>query len=338
MQVEITEQTIDDINEQPVTPAKKKRGRKPKNNTILNEPIVTEPAVPKKRGRKPKGGKIVTTTNDANLNFFVNPNIVLHLKCSSKDLSSQTESYVAPNEEYFKEENQSHSGTLGVQPHIHPASTLGFEELEDSKHHIINEPECLDNIQEYYISKKSIHLKLKNLQKQLHSNDVSDKKSSCFWCTYEFDNPPIFIPKYKANNSYHVYGCFCTPECGVAHLMNENIDTSEKFERYHLLNYIYGAVYEYKNNIKPAPNPHYLLDKFYGSLSIHEYRTLLRNETLLMVIDKPLTRMLPELHEENTDFISTKNTISQTSAFQIKRKSTKPPQTKPSMFSNVTTK
>ena len=36
----------------------------------------------------------------------------------------------------------------------------------------------------------------------------------------------IYIPKYFMNETYHVYGCFCSPECAVAHLMEENIDSS----------------------------------------------------------------------------------------------------------------
>jgi hypothetical protein len=57
----------------------------------------------------------------------------------------------------------------------------------------------------------------------------------------------------------------------VGHLINENIDSSTKFERYHLLNNLYTKIYGYKNNIKPAPNVYYILDKYYGNLSIQEF-------------------------------------------------------------------
>ena len=97
------------------------------------------------------------------------------------------------------------------------------------------------------------------------------------------------------------YGSFCRPECAVAHLMKENIDDSTKFDRYNLLNQIYSKVYDCKKNIKPATDPHYLLDKFYGNMTIQEYRKLLKTEHLLLVVDKPFTRTLPELHEEIDD-------------------------------------
>jgi hypothetical protein len=111
--------------------------------------------------------------------------------------------------------------------------------------------------------------------------------------------------------------------------MEENIDSSTKFERYHLLNHIYSKVYGYKKNIKPAPNPHYLLDKFYGNLTIQEYRKLLKTEHMLLVIDKPMTRILPELHEDREDFVTNiyggKTTASQNQMgmYKVKRQSEK---------------
>ena len=67
--------------------------------------------------------------------------------------------------------------------------------------------------------------------------------------------------------------------------MEENIDSSTKFERYHLSNNIYSQIYNYKKNIKPAPNPYYLLDKYCGNLNIQEYRALLRNDRLFLIVD-----------------------------------------------------
>ena len=100
--------------------------------------------------------------------------------------------------------------------------------------------------------------------------------------------------------------------------MSENIDSSVKFERYYLLNYIYSKIYDYKKNIKPAPNPHHLLDKFYGNMTIQEYRSLFKNERLFLIVEKPLTRILPELHEDNDDFIIN-NKIIPSNAYQVKK-------------------
>ena len=51
--------------------------------------------------------------------------------------------------------------------------------------------------------------------------------------------------EFLMKDTYHVYGCFCSPECAVGYLMNEKIDSSSKFERYSLLNNLYNKVFEY---------------------------------------------------------------------------------------------
>ena len=169
------------------------------------------------------------------------------------------------------------------------------EEINIIKNNLNNKQKNTEN--------NDISKKIKILEHNLHINNVDNKKSACFWDTCEFDNTPVSIPKHFINNTYHVYGCFCSPECAVAFLMKENIDSSFKFERLQLLNHIYSKSYNYTKNIKPAPNPHYTLDKYYGNLNIQEYRCLLGFERLFLVVDKPLTHIMPELHADNDDFI-----------------------------------
>jgi hypothetical protein len=53
----------------------------------------------------------------------------------------------------------------------------------------------------------------------------------------------------------------------------------------------------------------------------------LKNERLFLVVDKPLTRILPELHEDNDDFIIN-NKIIPSNTFQIKKKLQRKHQTK----------
>jgi hypothetical protein len=172
------------------------------------------------------------------------------------------------------------------------------------------------------VEQKELWKKLKILSHSLHMNNNTDKKSCCFWDTVEFDNPPVHIPKFCIKDTYHVYGVFCSPECAVAHLMQENVDISVKFERYHLLNFLYGKIYNYDRNVKPAPDPHYLLSKYCGNLTIQEYRSLLRKERLYLVVDKPITRIMPELHEDNDEFILN-NKIIQSNGIQSNKKSSK---------------
>ena len=326
----------------------KKRGRKPKNmnnnltiNTEKKEEIliienkvdlkldekeelslsdcINEVKAPiiKKRGRKPKGGKIIQQTNLSNENDNnIKPSVILHLKCCLKDLETNV---LNSNVEPFNFSSNKHD--------------LSFEIIDSppltSEFH--NEKSTMEEEDTVYynreIETKEIWKKLKYLEHNLHNNNINNKKSACFWCTYDFDNPPIYIPKHFIKNSYHVYGCFCSPECAVAYLMEENIDSSSKFERYYLINHIYSKIYDFKQNIKPSPNPYYMLDKFYGNLSIQEYRSLLRNERLFLIIEKPLTRIMPELHEDNDDFIIN-NKIIPSNNYQVRKKLQKKVQSK----------
>lgn len=287
-------------------------------NTVKNTEITnSDKPIAKKRGRKPKGGKIIQHIVPLNNNKETKPNVILHLKCSLKDLSSNN-LFGSTLEGYsFSNANLTFdviSGENNFNECINaPAKLSEYEGDLDSTDYDIE----LNKNKEHDI--RDIWKKLKVLEHNLHINCTDNKKSACFWDTCEFDNPPVYIPKFFMNDTYHVYGCFCSPECAVAHLMEENIDSSIKFERYQLINHLYSKVYNYNKNIKPAPNPFYMLEKYYGNLTIQEYRALLRNERLFLVVDKPLTRIMPELHEDNDDFIIN-NKIIPSNTYQIKKK------------------
>jgi hypothetical protein len=264
-----------------------------------------EKIITKKRGRKPKGGKIVLQML-SNLSVSESkPNIILHLKCSLKDLQNDFFSNNSLESFHFSSgKNDLNYEIIKNENEILTNTHYAINEKENLE--IDNDNDTIDNNTVVSNSNNDLKLiwkKLKQLEYSLHINNISDKKSACFWCTYDFDNPPVYIPKHFIKDSYHVYGCFCSPECATAYLMEENIDSSAKFERYQLLNHIYSKIYQYNKNIKPSPNPYYMLEKYYGNLSIQEYRSLLKNERLFLIVDKPLTRILPELHEDNDDFI-----------------------------------
>ena len=175
------------------------------------------------------------------------------------------------------------------------------------------------NLNERDIWKKINQLKLSFHKSDICQNIRGTQRSACFWCTCEFDSPAIYIPKSVLKDMYNVYGCFCSPECGAAFLMNESIDTSTKFERYHLLNSLYGKIYKHEKSIKIAPNPYYLLNKFYGNLTIQEYRKLFQSDQMIYVVNKPLTHILPELYEDNNDFLLN-NKIIPTNSVNLKKK------------------
>ena len=241
------------------------------------------------------------------------PNVILHLKCGANDLKNNG----FFSNKCYEYDPSDVSGKIDAYQFDEQTDNALFESVTPEPSTISDNSEIKQTTSNDVISHK-----LKQLAHDLHNNNISDKKSACFYCTCDFDNPPIYIPKYSIDGTYHVYGCFCSPECAAGHLMKQtDVDPSSKFERYSLLNHIYCKIYNYEKNIKPAPDPHYTLDKFYGNLSIQEYRQMLKNERLLLIVDKPLTRSLPELHEDNDDFII--NNKGGTGKYKLRR-STKP--------------
>ena len=383
----------DSSNENIIVKTRKRRVCKSKKNEnnideniILNSEhniqIPPEEKVIKKRGRKPKGGKIITQKLEENNNNNVLPNIILHLKCSIRDIKNintetinnysmeqnEIQSYNSSNlngsEIYIKnssrhntssipisKDNSSHlfkvydsinSNVVNNNTSISNSSSNGNSNGNSNSNSNIGSIVYPNNIQDFYNnvyssdvnlynnnlinhdeldnchdnddnidinkSEKDIWRKINQLKISFHKSDIcknigGTQRSACFWCTCEFDSPAIYIPKTLTKDVYNVYGCFCSPECAAAFLMNENVDTSTKFERYHLLNLLYGKIYKYEKSIKIAPNPFYLLNKFYGNLTIQEYRKLFQSEQMIYVVNKPLTHILPELYEDNNDFL-----------------------------------
>ena len=300
---------------------KKPRTRKPVVKLEIIDP-VQEPV--SKGGRKSKGAKIVSTIEKQQDQPAQLVNVILHLKCSTKELN-----------EYNEKMNQIMHENMSYNPVIpQPLQTFNANGIEQkySKYDDANPilsgdafPDalcktcsCNGNAKDTDVSNKEINAKLRNLKVMLSKGMATEHKSCCFWDTCEYDNPSCIIPTHMLDGVIYGYGSFCRPECAVAHLMGEAIDDSTKFERYQLLNFIYGEFYGHVKNIKPAPSPHYTLDKFFGNMTIQEYRKMLKSNILLMTIDKPLTRMLPELHEEIDDTILNKSGM-----YKVKRQSEK---------------
>ena len=368
----------DDLNENVVVKTRKRRvckSKKIENNTDENiildhPPSHPEEKVIKKRGRKPKGGKIINQKLEENNNNNELPNIILHLKCSIRDIKNiNTDSSSGYNVEQNEIQSYNSSQLKGSEIYVknslanNPSSnptTTPIPISKDNSSHLFkvydimgssgidtknttnksnsNTPIFFDNVYSPDVNsysndynnrtdyddcddcddndnitklnkgEKDIWRKINQLKISFHKSDIcknigGTQRSACFWCTCEFDSPAIYIPKTLTKDVYNVYGCFCSPECAAAFLMNENVDTSTKFERYHLLNLLYGKIYKYEKSIKIAPNPFYLLNKFYGNLTIQEYRKLFQSEQMIYVVNKPLTHILPELYEDNNDFL-----------------------------------
>lgn len=290
----------------------------------------------KKRGRKPKGGKIIPNNTSANSSTQdIVKNVILHLKCFRNDLEgtgsfglkfgySQYPHYDSASM-YSKTTTKGGSSrlhscrdmeeskgskyavsSLPAQSHAHGSVSTGEVDYDGEGHAAYVENDEVQPVEQ----RDTIEKKLHDLQYNFHNNTKYSEKSDCFWCTCSFETPPVYIPTgVGPGGTYSVYGNFCMPECAVAYLMNEHIDNSIKYERYALIHNLYHEIYQHDDGFKPAPTPYYTLDKYYGNLTIEEYRSLHKTSKLILVINKPITKIFPEIHEDNTNFVMKSKTI-----------------------------
>ena len=129
---------------------------------------------------------------------------------------------------------------------------------------------------------------------------------ACFWCCHGFPTPPFAIPSHILDETWRMYGNFCSAECATAHLFKERLDNHVQWERYALLNSLYsedagvkaGSVY----GIKPAP-PREVLRMFGGSMDISEYRALVHEKKLRVdVMTPPMVSIIQTMDTKPMDF------------------------------------
>ena len=98
----------------------KKRGRKAKNATEKS-------TTPKKRGRKPKGGKIIENTKIQVSEPLQKPNVILHLKCNSKDIN------VSLDHEFIQNNNNNNGGIQSYNFDSNKNNDLQFQVIKNTE-------------------------------------------------------------------------------------------------------------------------------------------------------------------------------------------------------------
>jgi hypothetical protein len=304
---------------------------------------TNDPTDKKPTTKKTKGAKVLASLVPEPVKIVRPSNIILHLKCSLRQIDE------------FIQENSWKTDSLTYNPSIpleintynqHETENYSafYNSEEDSNNNnnntntksnktappLVNESIPITTSSSLSQQKKeeeqndSEHLKqkLKQLKVHIYKNEI-DRKSDCFWCTYPFDNATCYILQYNSRGDICGHGSFCSPECALAHLyQNSTWDDSAKVESVQLINHYYGKTNNFQQSIKPAPSPYYFLDKFYGNMTIQEYRRLAKSNHMLLVVDKPVTRILSEIHEDNDS-----NTLTfgsgQYGNYKVKRQSEK---------------
>jgi len=128
----------------------------------------------------------------------------------------------------------------------------------------------------------------------------------CFWCCHQFDSMPCVIPSDIKEGIWNVYANFCSPECGVAYLFNERLDSNVQWERYAMLNSLYRKDIEVvggtATSIRSAPKRE-VLRIFGGSMDIREFRAVLHEKKLRIdVLTPPMVSIIQTMDTKPIDF------------------------------------
>jgi hypothetical protein len=148
--------------------------------------------------------------------------------------------------------------------------------------------------------KALINLKLINFtdNKQI----VVDKTNiACWWCSYNFETIPCFIPDRYINDKFYVFGNFCTYNCAMRY--NSNMGDNRMNTRTSLIKELHNRIFGPSGPIYFAPQRE-LLQKYGGPMLIEEFRN---NELLCKKEHKinipplvPLLSAVEEVYRDST--------------------------------------
>ena len=332
---------------------KKKRGRKPKKKNP-NEVKVpkkrgrktkkknpNEVKVLKKRGRKPQNKSYGFNKDKKVSDPIVDENIIIHLplKNINEELSkvgnllNYTPETHPPlplnNDQNLSFIKESPKKEQKIDKHSHEKQiekdkqNIQFEKVIHDENWFTGKPKTLKKY------KNERENELRNLESELKENTLlptltqykenkewpESTQIACWWCSCQFKTRPCGLPVSYKDGTYNLIGNFCSPECAASYNFN-NINNTEIWEKYALLNMMYTNVY--KNKIKLAP-PRNTLKKFGGCLTIEQFRANNSNNCEFKVILPPIKSVIPQIEYSNNNkgFSSETNNKS---TYKLKRK------------------
>ena len=151
---------------------------------------------------------------------------------------------------------------------------------------------------DFYRMKGTFLVKFKNASDVKTLPATSD--AACFWCCHTFAHRPVVLPIRDTGDHLLVMGNFCCPECACAYLFDMRQDAHTRWEQQALLYRVYGEAC--RGSIHPAPH-RTLLKMFGGTLSIEQYRMLIRSHKVRVDIHlPPMVSILSTMDTKPIDF------------------------------------
>lgn len=232
--------------------------------------------------------------------------LVVHLPIQSKDVpmndmpitynplpptDAQPYDSFAENPFHEEMENISPSSVSPAEnqaPSVAPVITGSSEAIQEPKTEEID----------FYRLKGSFLVQFANTSEVKTIPATSD--AACFWCCQTFLHRPVVLPVRDTGEHLIVMGNFCCPECACAYLFDMRQDTHARWEQLSLLYRVYGEACG--GDIHPAPH-RTLLKMFGGTLTVEQYRQLIRSHTVRVDVHlPPMVSILATMDTKPIDF------------------------------------
>lgn len=131
----------------------------------------------------------------------------------------------------------------------------------------------------------------------------SETSVACFWCCEQYEGKPCAIPTGLIDEVWQVYGAFCSPQCCLAYILSENLDTHVRWERIAMLNSIYGP--QCNGRVYPAPNRE-CLQRFGGPMTSEEFKSVIQGQRVRVDVHvPPMVSILASMDTKPIDFFET---------------------------------
>tara|TARA_Y100000389_G_C17451512_1_gene515142 strand:- start:261 stop:1127 length:867 start_codon:yes stop_codon:yes gene_type:complete len=232
----------------------------------------------KKRGRKPKSEKENKQVQNDTDN--TDPQL-LHLNIT-RNQSAESSAEFQNENEMFETDYCNYKPELLVPNAYNDNDTFSSKPFELSS---------VSSKESSHSTNSNVKIILKHIEKHQLTN------VACYWCCHRFENTYLGLPiKYK-NNTFEVYGCFCSFECMCAYNFYSNETSNNTWEIYNLINIMAKSMH-YDKYVYPAP-PRKCLTMFGGYMSIDEFRNFKNSNKIINANKSPFVVVVDQIEEIN---------------------------------------
>ena len=146
----------------------------------------------------------------------------------------------------------------------------------------------------------------KNSENVVSSEEVADNNHNkcCFWCCHKIECKVYGMPiNYDSiNDTYTIYGSFCSLQCANAYNFSSHNGSDKVWEVNSMIQMMSKRL-GFKNFIRPAPS-RYLLKMFDGYMTIEEFRNTHKNNESTHILNLPPMISIPSGYEVvNTSYL-----------------------------------